>query len=218
MHPIRRLIHDFEDLVNLPVEPDDVRKWIVDHGFCDEVRVHYVDCDPLAFDGLYIERQGGALIEHHAAYGAPHIVREIFINKNLSVERRRLAEVKECLHILDALIQRSATLDKINDMIVFAATRMRLKEKVDGPDVGMWADIAAFPQALAILFPWETRHLLKPKFDAGQLSSAEIADMVELPVAYVETVLSDQWESSYDFVLSCGDRHYEEVEVAKAGE
>ena len=42
MHPIRRLINEFEDRSAFPIEPDDVRQWIVDNGFCDKFIVHYV--------------------------------------------------------------------------------------------------------------------------------------------------------------------------------
>ncbi|WP_426036545.1 hypothetical protein [Brevundimonas sp. DC300-4] len=179
------------------MEPADVQEWVIKNGFCDEFIIHYVDCDPAAFDGLYLERQGNELIRHAVVYGEPIFAREIFINERLHEAQRRVAEVKETLHILDQCGQKTTTKRGVDDMISFAATRMKL-----GHDGGALTDVMALPQALAVLFPWAARELIKPKYDEGLISAEELAQTARLPVAYIELVLSDRWEDSYQIIIN----------------
>jgi hypothetical protein len=204
MHPIRRLINDFEGRTQWPVEPADVQQWVIDQGFCDQFLIHYVDCDPRAFDGIYLERQGNEIVERRGVYGELIYTREIFINNRQPEPQRRVAEVKETLHILDRAGQKTTTLDGINDMISFAATRMKI-----GGDAGALTDIMALPQALAVLFPLKARELIKPKYDQGLISADELALTARLPVAYVELVLSDRWEQSYPIIINLENGFHE---------
>lgn len=205
MHPVRKLLLAFEDRDDFPIEPDDVRKWIIDNGYCEGFIVHYVDCDPLAFDGIYVERQGGELIRHDVPYGEPKRMREIFINVRLPRERQRIAEVKESIHILDAIAQQTSTIEDINKMVAYAAKKVKLSA-----DNGALADFIAFPQALAVLFPYECRRLLLPSYAQGKLSADEIAQVAELPEAYVELVMSPEWDDNYVFFVGFGEDVAEE--------
>ena len=192
MHPIRQLIQHFEDQLEWPIEPADVQLWVTQNGYCDEFIIHYVDCDARAFDGIYVHRQGNIQTRHAAVYGEPIIGREIFVNARQPEDLKRVAEVKETLHILDRCQQQTNTRAGVDDMISYAATRLKL-----GNDNGALTDVMAVPQALAILFPWKMRELLKPKYEAGSISAEELAQTAKLPVAYVELVLSDRWEHMY---------------------
>lgn len=205
MHPIRRLIQHFESQVNWPIEPADVQKWVTDNGFCDEFIIHYVECDPRAFDGIYVERQGAIQIRHAVVYGEPIIGREIFVNTRQPEGYKRLAEVKETLHILDMCSQRTNTKEGVNSMISYAATRLKLPT-----DDGSLTDIMAVPQALAILFPWKMRELLKDKYDAGLISAEELAQTAKLPVAFVELVLSERWEAVHH-IMEAMENGFEEA-------
>lgn len=200
MQPIRRLITAFESRTKLPVEPEEVRQWIVANGFCDEIQIHYVDCDPKAFEGMYVARQGGEYQRRVSPYGEMITVREIFINANVDLPMRRLAEVKEQLHILDANGQCSNSPASIDAMIAFAATRVDLK-----PEAGVITDVLAMPLAMAVLFPIAAQRLLKPKYDAGLISLEEIASIAVLPPPLIELAMSDGWETVYKPLVITGD-------------
>jgi len=140
-------------------------------------------------------------------------MREIFVNRRLPRERQRLAEVKESIHILDSCGQRMNKLVDINKMIGFAAKKVKLS-----PNNGAISDVLAFPQALSILFPWECRRILKPHYDAGRLSADEIAQVAELPEAYVELVMSEEWEENYEILLNANEDMNPEEEAGEDSE
>jgi hypothetical protein len=171
-----------------------VRQWIINEGFCDEIIVHYVDCDPTAFDGFYVQRR--LTISRPGVYADPVITREIFINRNLSEENRRVAEIKETLHILDIPLECTVNPASVKKVIDYAATRVNLSA-----EPGAIQDVVALPQALAILFPWEMRRLLRPHVEAGNVSVEEIAQVLRIPEVYAGLVLSDEWEAWYRVVL-----------------
>lgn len=200
MSAIRKLIEAFAEQIELPIEPRDVQAWVTRSGYCDRFNIYYVDCDPEAFDGIYVERQGGEFIEHDAPYGEPMRVREIFVNGRLPLEQRRVAEVKETLHILDAIGQATNTPEGVSTMIRYSATRVKL-----GSDFGAITDVMAMPQALAVLLPKAALDLIRPAFEAGKLTIDEIADIAKLPAAYVELVLSDAWAGAYVAMLDLSD-------------
>lgn len=199
MNAIRQLINHFEDMIELHVEPDDVRKWIIEHGFCDEVTFYYVDTDPKLFNGLFIERH---LIGTKATgvYSEPLICREIFICKNAPDDERRLTEVKELLHILDRKEEHTSKYGQIEALIEYAATHLELPNE----DGGI-SDAFAEYRALAILFPWEVRNLLKPAYDAKKISSDEIADLAKVPEIYIRLAMSERWEAAYEGLLGPKD-------------
>lgn len=120
---IRRLIHAFEDIVDLHVEPDDVRKWIIENGLCDEIVFHYVDTDPALFNGIFIERHVD-FIQATGVYREPKHCREIFVCDRQEEDMRRFTEVKEMLHILDRAEEQTTTLVGINGLINYAATHL----------------------------------------------------------------------------------------------
>lgn len=185
--------------MELHIEPDAVREWIIAHGFCDQVTFYYVDTDPALFNGFFVERHLTS-IKATGVYTDPEICREIFICKNAPDDERRLTEVKELLHILDTPAEHTSSMGEIANLITYAATHLKLPN-----ENGALSDAFAEYRALAILFPWEIRHLLKPAFEAKIISAAEIADLAKIPEVYISLIMSDRWEAAYEGLLGSKD-------------
>ena len=54
---------------------------------------------------------------------------------------------------------------------------------------------------LAVLFPWATRKQLIGPHKDGRVTLQKIADMVALPVPYVQFVMSDEWDRVFDTMM-----------------
>lgn len=192
MHPIRRLLAEFENRDKLPIEPDEVRRWIEQNGFCDELVIYYPNCDPEAFNGIYIEKQGRESVRRTSPYGDLIYTREIFVNDNQPLVEKRLAEVKEQVHILDVKSQRTTTRGGVDSLINFAATG------VGAPSEGsreeeLLTDLIVADIAAQILFPMAMRNRLKQAHADQKITIPKIAAQAVLSEVLIERMLEEDW-------------------------
>ena len=103
----------------------------------------------------------------------------------------RLVCTKELIHILDPIDQRVTSDQAVNELIDKIILPSELQSLDDGDTV--WGDRYGYLYALAVLFPWATREIFRPKYEAGELTIDEISDLVELPVEFCFAVMSQHW-------------------------
>jgi len=190
-----KLIQKFAARTVVPVEVDDVVDFIRRLGVRDEIYFWDADISPSVLQ---------AAITHwdYPADGAGKVrtVADIHTARNLPLNDKRVAQVKELLHILDP---EHFLVNTIEDV------RALMEKIVLPPDLVDWAndgvhansDRAAIVHALAVLFPWQTRQLLLDPFKAGKKTLDEIADLVALPADYVQFVMSDIWVQLHEAMV-----------------
>lgn len=108
---------------------------------------------------------------------------------------QRLICCKELVHILDPIETKVRTDLAFNKLIEKIVLPPEMQDAADG--VAAIGDRWAIWQALAILFPWATRELLLQPYVAKTISIERIAELVDLPLEYVQVVMNDVWAENY---------------------
>lgn len=118
--------------------------------------------------------------------------------RSLSNEMARLVCVKELIHVLDPIDERVISDSAVNELIEKIILPPEMQSLDDGQTV--WSDRFGFVYALAVLFPWAARELLRPKYESGDITIDEIAGLVELPVEYALAVMSPEWSRLHHLI------------------
>ncbi|MET4636134.1 hypothetical protein [Kaistia defluvii] len=135
----------------------------------------------------------GRIVEESHFQGDDEIrVVSIDYAASMSNELSRLVCAKELIHVLDPIDQRVTTDEAVNDLISKIILPTEMQSLDDG--VSVWGDRYGYLFALAVLFPWQIRELLYPKYASGQYNIDDIASLMELPVEYVQIVMSPLWQ------------------------
>lgn len=188
-----KLINEFAKREVAPVEVDDIVDFIRGLGIMDEI--YFWDAD---FNTDIVK---GTL--HHWEYqveGWTVRVADIHTAKSLTLEEKRLAEVKELLHILDQRVDRADTVEDVAALIEKIVLPPNLTDPVtDGNQV--WSDRIAILHAVAVLLPMATRNLLLPKYREGEITLDEIVELVALPKPYVAVAMSEDWASTHHAMI-----------------
>ena len=192
---VRDLIEHFSGREIAPIEIDAVIEHMRSIGVKEEIYYWTADIDPGILQGEMA----------HWSYpdnnGDSHPVVDITVSKHLSIESQRLVTCKELIHILDAEAARVREADAIRHLIeriVLPPDFLELKK--DG--IGAINDKLAIYQAVAILFPFAMRQLLKSKVEEGLISAKDIANIISIPERFVLIVLNDAWDRFYQALLS----------------
>ena len=105
---------------------------------------------------------------------------------------------KELLHLMDPESYKTNTPEHVKEQIERIALPPGMENiRTDGMRV--WGDRLADLQAVALLFPMESRNVLFDKVD--KIGPENIARIVRLPEKYVRWVMSRQWEEMYPTIL-----------------
>lgn len=125
----------------------------------------------------------------------------------MSQEMQRLICAKELLHICDsdsaAARSREVVAKQIHDIL----TPPELLAEMSNLDMEAVADRTGMLRALALLFPIEAREELKKPYDDDKITDDEIAELVELPVQWVNFVMDEHWPTIVSLLTTSAEAH-----------
>ena len=124
---------------------------------------------------------------------------EISYARSLDPEWKRLVCCKELIHLLDPVDARVMTEDEFDKLVSKIGLPAELQDPL-GDGAPVWNDRLAVLQAVAVLFPWNTRQLFKAPYEGGRISITEIANYVDIPRRYAALVMSDDWEPVHHYL------------------
>lgn len=194
-----QVIRHFSAYEDVPIEPSEVKKFILSDGMDLVIRFLGVELD--------IEIVRGHLAQYvkpAAPYGEDTNIADVYYATNQGTDWIRLVCVKEMTHVFDVEVARTSTKDDVETLIKRLALApefqdLQLDAKEGGPKV--LSDRLAVFYALAITFPWAARELILPKLKDNTLNEDDVARLVDLPLRYVRLVLSEQWDELYPLLL-----------------
>jgi hypothetical protein len=188
---IHRLIEHFSTYTVVPIDPDEVRDKIISFGVKDEIEFVGVNLDTRIIYGAYHQ-----YIRRSGVYTDPLVCADIYYDLSLTRDWRRLVCCKELLHLLNHSSSKTASLPECEALLGHLSEPNLLpfsEEKLQA-----YNDTTMMLYAIAILFPWDAREVLKEDWNADPTRIDEIVRRIDLPPSVVRLVLSDRWPRHYD--------------------
>jgi hypothetical protein len=179
------LLEHFDSYQNLHIEVDTVRDQVLTLGFQDEIRFHFVNIEENILRGLLYR-----YTKHAVVYGDPIRCSEICIAKSLSPEWKRLVAVKELLHVTDTEDETAQSEAAVEKLI----KRLSLPPEILEETKSSLNDRTRIIPALAVLVPKGCRNILRPLYQDGKITTADIANMAQVPERYSDFIMSDLFE------------------------
>ncbi|MFZ1009834.1 MAG: hypothetical protein WAN65_23560 [Candidatus Sulfotelmatobacter sp.] len=189
---LNQLIRTFSTRQSVPVQTEEVLEVLKAWGVRDDVWFFSAPMNTSVVKGQFLNW------ESPWDDGKTKRFADIYTAAGLSNAEKRLVQCKELLHLLDAdwalVNTRPAILDLIQKIVVLPELQDPFGEDMHHAN----SDRGAMIHALAILFPWEVRQMLLPKYKEGKLTIKQIAEeIIDLPETYVAVVMNDVWEKIY---------------------
>lgn len=184
---LAKLIEQFASVSELPVEIPEMRDAIVKLGYQDDITFVPQPIDPAKLRGVIAK-----YTRHKAVYGEPELCTIIVYSDVLPLDWQRVVCGKELIHVMDARVEQTRTIDEMNDLIV------KLLGPLSTEDFGLADLIAAkdkfaLYQALPILFPDAAREKALVKLNTQAKTMEQIAEWSALPLSLTQLVMSDAW-------------------------
>ena len=148
------LIAHFKDCIELPIKVDDVRRWIIDNGFQEEIIFNPTDSNPAILKGLTVQ-----YITRDTVYGDPKRVTLITYPLKLNSCWERFVCCKEMIHILDSKESRTASSEEINDLTLSLTSPN--ENRTTSP--ALIADESAIISSLRVLAPISIIDAIRPE-------------------------------------------------------
>jgi Zn-dependent peptidase ImmA (M78 family) len=188
MKKVLKLVSCFADREDPPIDVDEVVTYLREHGVKDEINFVAADLNTEILRGHIFH-----FVIPQAMYRDPIFCADIYYAKSQTKDWQRLVCCKELLHILDPEEQRVKNKEELRRQFERIVLPAEFQDPIkDGEKVT--SDRVATYLAVAVLFPWATRELFRPSFQAGKLTLEDIARAVDIPVRYVALVMHDRWE------------------------
>lgn len=188
------LIAAFAERTELPVDLDEVKNWLLERRYQDEINFIPVDLDTGVIRG-YLKRV-------HRSRGGwdpePLQVSNIYYDRGQGPDWINLVCGKELLHILDAA--RCSSREEFNRLTASLCLPNELKHLLADPTFALADKFGVLP-ALALLLPAKARDLLLPAYEQGIITDETIAEMAMMPTQYVRTVMSPRWPPLYKVIM-----------------
>lgn len=191
---MKALLDHFAEVVELPVEIDEIVQAIVHLGFQDEVYLFPVQSDPSELRGAIRQFR-----YNPGVYAAPQSVTHVVYTTQVPVDWQRVICAKELVHIFDRKAEKTDTPDEVSELI----------EKILGPlstedygfaDLQAAADRLALYQCLPLLFPPAALERAKAAIDSDRMTVDQVAEAACIPIGFVRLMLSDDWEKLNGFL------------------
>ncbi|MEO0785814.1 MAG: hypothetical protein AAFY10_08950 [Pseudomonadota bacterium] len=179
----------------LPITIDSIIETLLEKGYVQHNLLHEVFQEEIVISGMLIRRQ--KCVAYTSNNGFVDVA-DIVYEGGLSDEGQRLVLAKELLHICDSEEATSRTDATVNDLTRELTLPTELLAELVHMRPETHADNLGLVRAVAILFPKECRDELKPAFDEGRLPIEIIHKMVDIPLPFIELVMSDQWDAIYE--------------------
>lgn len=190
---IQRLIDSFSSHTTLPVDPDDVRDEILSYGIKDEIEFVGVDIDKRVMYGAFHQ-----YIRRDSTYGEQIVHVDIYWDRQLARDWKRLVCCKELLHMLDPSVSKTATRQDCENLVSHLSDPSLMDAPFSEEKMQAWSDELMMFYAMAVLLPWDARESLYLDYRTDNSRLAVIAKSVDLPDIAVRLVLSDHWPRLYE--------------------
>lgn len=184
------IVEYFSCYTSLPIKINHITAHVKEHGFIDEVIFYPVD--------MNVERARGVCrryIKHDGLYREPIRCADIGYALSMDIPWRRLVQAKELVHLTDN--GQASTKEQVQRLIEEIVLPPGISSSLPGHE-DHFGDL----KALMVLLPRDSLDLLKPKVDAGLLSTEEVANVARIPVAYARLALSNFWPEVQDVFSS----------------
>ena len=187
----QELLKHFSGRTQLPVEVEEISRFLVSAGCQDSIILHPEELDPGELRGTFVQ-----YTTHSGVYSAPEFVTLIIYPANADLAEQRVICGKELIHLCDGKIARTNTPGEVDALI----------EKLLGPlstedyglaDIMASVDKLALYQGLALLFPIAAREVALEKINDRSATVEDIADWAQLPIPVVSLVLREEWTEVY---------------------
>lgn len=196
---LRKFLKEFEETTELPIEISELRDALISIGAQDEIIFSAQEMDTGTLNGVFYQ-----YTTRLGVYADPILTTLIVYPKNGTPEIQRVICAKELIHICDHPMLRTDTPEEVEE----------LAEKVVGPfeaenhvltDLMAATDKLAQYTAINLLFPKAARELARQKVADGKMSTDEIAKWACIPVGYIEMMMTKEWETISEALLSLGE-------------
>lgn len=185
-----QILRQFEDVTELPLDLNKVRDYILSLGIRHEIEFVGVELDTSIIRGfLYRYRY------HEGGWSEPKYAAEIHYDRNQPQEWINIVVAKELIHILDGDV--CTKKEEFDNLIRRLSLPTQLKALMEDPP-NAFIDKVGDMIAAALLLPKAARVLLLPAYNEGILSAKDIAEMAVIPIRYVRSVMSPEWEPIYE--------------------
>ena len=190
---LEKLISHFKDHTQFPIEINEIKDWIVNEGYQEEINFIPFENDNSILKGFIrmYERQTGV-------YSDSNRVSDIHYSKNMSECWQRTVCCKEMVHILDSVESRTSTQKEIQDLT------FNLCSQFDGySNKAVLADKAALLPALRILAPIAKIEQLREAYQEKTKNDYDIAAFFRIPKFYIPIMMSENYKN----LISCIDNN-----------
>lgn len=186
---LKKIIEQFAEKTELPIEVQEIADAIIGAGIQDEIHFVDVDADPAVIHGAFAR-----FSYHKAIYGDPIWVTHIPYNSRDPLKLQRVVCSKEMIHLFDSDIERTDTPEEIYELI----------DKLLGPlttdDLGL-ADLMAAKDKLAVyqclplLMPKAALQVARDAVAKGIKTPEEISEWAQIPVGLIHLMLQKEWDT-----------------------
>jgi hypothetical protein len=183
-----KLINEFSARETVPVEVDHIEEYLRATGIKDEI--YFFEEETNFLKGTIVHWE-------YVTQGWTRKVVDIYTEKSLPPEEKRLVQAKELLHILDSRIDRASTLEDVERLTEEMAAH---PSEQDGYHTN--SDRHAILHVLPVLFPMAVRALFLPLYEQGKIDVDFIADEVALPKLTVRFVMSELWAAYHKTMMA----------------
>ena len=188
------LIAYFSKKTRLPVDLNEVKDWLLQRSYQDEINFLPSDLDTGVIRGFLkrVRRKYGWDIETRD-------ISNIYYDQSQGADWINLVVAKELIHILDAA--RCSTKEEYEKLRKSLALPNDLKNMLSSPDFALMDKLGSIPAA-AILLPLAARELLLPAYEAKVLTDEIIAELAVIPIQHVRSVMSSDWPDVHAILVN----------------
>jgi hypothetical protein len=168
----------------LPIKLADIKSFILNTGEALAIARFPVDIDELALHGML------RVFRDRPPYATEdRVMAQIAYYKDLPEEYVRLVCTKEMLHLLDHHVATASTAEAVAQLVEEITLPIEAVASIPG-----LSDHTMLINALCVLIPKAAREAMKPAFDAGSMSSEDVARVAKIPEPFARLVMTDRWE------------------------
>ena len=194
---IRDIFEHFDKQNSLYISVNEVKRQIAERGVSDEILFHFVNIDEARLRG-FLHRAGTP----GGVYGTnPTFRSDIYIARSLDRPWRRVAAVKELLHIVDVEDFTVSSHEAVDDLL----SSMALPPEIREWNRPYTNDRVRLISAIAILVPRRCREILRNLVQRDIIPESLVAPLAVIPERFVSLILREEFEVDLETVHEVTD-------------
>lgn len=186
------LVNFFSAHTNYPIKIDDIKAWLIEHGYQDSIEIFEVDIDIGITKGQFMQ-----FTTRPRPYGDPDRTTYITVGADQSLCWKRLVIAKEMTHVIDSEMTHTRTIKDIQALTEELSSQM--PDKL-GSEANHVERIAVY-RALSLLAPKDAIDKIKPRYVRGEVTPLEVATFFRIPEFYIPKLMSERYAQLYDKLL-----------------